>query len=107
MPIGDFTRQRAEQRAIDQMNTAIAALFNLSQLAQRVRAELAAGTLDMPDWYGDPADPANTEGQRNRADFVGAMDEALAIFGWLMGGGDVPPPAGDPLAYAKSIIGLG
>lgn len=95
MSLGTMTRQSAELRAADQLNTALQALWNVDMLRDRVAAELAAGTLDT--WYGD-----NTT---DKANFVGALDQAHAIWEWLNGGGDVTAPAGDPLAYIKFLTG--
>ena len=98
MPLGNFTRAYLEQRAADQINTAIQALANLAVLDSRLDAELAAGTLDTPDFYGD--DTTN-----DKANIVGAVSEAAAIYAWLTGNGQVTAPAGDPLAYGKFLLG--
>jgi hypothetical protein len=99
MPIGNFTRQTLEARATDQLNTAISALGNLANLDQRMKAEFAAGTLDGPDFYqGDPEDKAN---------ILGMLDQAAAVYAWIAGKGQVAPPSGDPMLYAQFVIGLG
>lgn len=96
MPLASFTRAGLEQRAADQLNTALAALSNLATLRSRITAELAAGTLDTAEFYqGDVEDKAN---------IVGALDEAYAIWQWVTGGGNVAAPAGDPLAYGRFLL---
>lgn len=99
MPIGNFTRQAVEQRAVDQLNTAVHALAALAELDQRMGAELAAGTLDTADFYeSDPADKAN---------ILGMLDQARQTYAWLTGKGQVTAPAGDPMLYAQFVVGLG
>ena len=105
MALAGFTRQYLEAVAHDQINTAVQALQNLAMLNARMNAELAAGTLDSPDFYGaneTTGAPADTE---DKANIVGAVNEAAAIYGWLLGGGQVTAPSGDPLAYGKFLLG--
>lgn len=98
MTLANFTRASLEQRAADQINTAIQALANLAQLNARMSAELAAGTLDTPDFYGGDT-------TSDKANIVGALNEAAEIYAWLTGNGQVAAPAGDPLAYGKFLLG--
>jgi hypothetical protein len=100
MTLGNFTRAYLETRAADRLDVALQAFRDLETLRTRVTAELAAGTLDLPEFYGGtPPDPAD------KANIVGALDQAHATYLWLTGGGTVAAPAGDPLAYAKFLIG--
>lgn len=98
MALANFTRTYLEQRAADQINTALQALANLASLNARVSAELAAGTLDSPDFYGGDT-------TSDKANIVGALNEAAAIYEWLNGSGNVPAPTGDPLSYGKFLLG--
>jgi len=99
MTLGNFTRATLEARATEQLNRAIDGLYQLMLLDERCAVELAAGTLDTADFYeGDTVDKAN---------ILGMLDQAAATYAWLTGGGNVAAPSGDPMAYAKSMIGLG
>jgi hypothetical protein len=99
MPLGNFTRANLEARAADRIGVALQALSDLDQLRGRVAAELAAGTLDKPEFYGSDA--------LDKANIVGALDQAHAIYQWLTGKGNVAAPAGDPLTYAAFLVGIG
>jgi hypothetical protein len=99
MAIGNFTRAGIEARASEQINAALQAMYNLEQLHGRVSAEFAAGTLDETDFYATDAD--------DKANILGALDQAHAIYQWLVGKGLVSAPSGDPLSYAEFLIGLG
>jgi hypothetical protein len=101
MALGNFTRQYLESRAADRVGVALQALADLDALRNRTAAELAAGTLDTAEFYGSGAPHDATD----KANIVGALDQAHAIYQWLVGGGLVAAPAGDPLAYAKFLIG--
>jgi hypothetical protein len=98
--IGNFTRHNIETLASDRINTAIAALSELATMRARIDAEFAAGTLDGDDFY--PA--ADPKAQTDKANILGAYDQAAATYAWLTGRGDVPAPTGDPMAYAKFVI---
>lgn len=98
MSLNNFTRAQLEARAADQLALFLTAAWNLNELNERVSAELAAGTLDTADFYqSDQADKAN---------IVGALNQAGATYAWLTGKGQVAAPSGDPLAYAQFLIGL-
>lgn len=101
MPVGNLTRQAIEQRISDDINTLVATLGRLAVLNDRINAELAAGTLDGPDFYGGTDPDPNA-----KAAVVGAYNEAAGMYAWLLGGGNVAAPTGDPFAYAKSCIGF-
>lgn len=101
MTVGNLTRQAIEQRISDDVNTLVAVLARLAVLNDRINAELAAGTLDGADFYGGTTPDTNS-----KAAVIGAYNEAAAMYQWLLGGGSVPAPTGDPFAYAKSVIGF-
>lgn len=101
MTVGGITRQEIEARLSDDINTLVAVLGRLAILNDRIGAELAAGTLDGDDFYG-----GTTPDPDAKAAVVGAYNEAQALYQWLLGGGSVAAPSGDPFAYAKSCIGF-
>lgn len=100
MSLGATTRQSAEARAADQINTILQALFNIDQLRRRIAGELAAGTLELPEWYGgDTADKSN---------FVGALDQMGALYRWIEDEAHPSPgvaAGADPLSYARFLTG--
>ena len=100
MALGNFTRQVLENTAADRWSQLVAAVNDLAELDGRAAAELAAGTLDQDDFYGGPT--PDTEDKNN---ILGALDTAAAIHAWLFGKGQVAAPAGDPLGYAKFLLG--
>lgn len=101
MTVGSITRQQIEARLSNDISDLVTILNRLAVLNDRINAELAAGTLDGPDFYGGtPGDPDA------KAAVVGAYNEAAAMYQWLLGGGTVAAPTGDPFAYAKSCIGF-
>lgn len=101
MTVGNLTRQEIEQRISDDVNTLVATLARLAVLNDRINSELAEGTLDGPDFYGGTTPDPNA-----KAAVVGAYNQAAALYEWLLGGGQVAAPTGDPFAYAKSVIGF-
>lgn len=101
MTVGNITRQEIESRLSNDISDLVTILNRLAVLNTRIGAELAAGTLDGPDFYGGTDPDPNA-----KAAVVGAYNEAQALYQWLLGGGQVAAPSGDPFAYAKSCIGF-
>jgi hypothetical protein len=98
MTLGDFSRAYLEQTAANHINNIMQSMSALVTLQQRMDSELAAGTLDSPDFYGNDT-------TADKANIVGALNEAAALYAWLTGGGQVPAPSGDPLGYGKFLLG--
>lgn len=101
MTVGNITRAEIEARLSNDISDIVTILNRLAVLNDRINAELAAGTLDGADFYGGTDPDPNA-----KAAVVGAYNEAAGMYAWLLGGGNVAAPTGDPFAYAKSCIGF-
>lgn len=103
MPLGStFNRPSFENDVKNNIGNIIDSLNELRKLQARAAAELAAGTFDLPDWYGPENDPDGTN-TRDKANIIGALNDAKALSDYLFSDGTVQPPA-NPLAYATFLF---
>jgi hypothetical protein len=77
MAIGALTRQALEQRGVALAEALSDTMANVDQLRDRLAAELAAGTLDGPDFY-PTSDPVATQDKANLLGFCDDMHQIWA-----------------------------